>query len=44
MKFIMIAIPALLSALCYVFYTKGYKLTGEFRDRMMAEMRARKAN
>ena len=42
MKIIMIAIPAVLSALCYVFYKKGYKLTGAFYETMIRELRARK--
>lgn len=42
MKVIMIVIPAVLSALCYVFYKKGYKLTGEFYEKMIHELRTRK--
>jgi melibiose permease len=42
MKVIMILIPAILSALCFVFYKKGYKLTGEFYENMIRELRARK--
>ena len=42
MKVIMIASPAVLSALCYVFYKSGYKLTGEFYNKMIRELRARK--
>ena len=42
LKVIMIIIPAILSALCYVFYKSGYKLTGEFYNKMVRELRARK--
>lgn len=35
-------IPAVLSALCYVFYKFGCKLTGEFYEKMIRELRARK--
>lgn len=44
MKIIMIIIPAALSALCYLFYKKGYKLTGDFYEQMIAQLRARKEN
>lgn len=42
MRVIMIAIPALLSVLCYVMYKTGYKLTGEFYQKMVQELRSRK--
>ncbi len=42
MRVIMIAIPALLSMLCYVMYKAGYRLTGEFYDKMVKELRSRK--
>lgn len=42
MRVIMIAIPALLSVLCYVMYKAGYKLTGEFYQKMVQELRSRK--
>lgn len=42
MQVIMIAIPALLSMLCYVMYKAGYRLTGEFYDKMVKELRSRK--
>ena len=42
MRVIMIAIPALLSMLCCVMYKAGYRLTGEFYDKMVKELRSRK--
>ncbi len=34
--------PAVLSALCCVFYKGGYKLTGEFFENMIRRLRVRK--
>lgn len=42
MRIIMFLIPAILSALCFVIYSKGYKLTPEFYRQMRDELRARK--
>ena len=42
MRVIMFLIPAILSALCYLIYRKGYKLTPEFNARIKAELNARK--
>lgn len=42
MRIIMIALPALLSFLCFVIYKKGYRLTAEFCRKMMQELRTRK--
>lgn len=44
MRIIMFLIPAILSALCYVFYKTGYKLTPEFYGKIIAELRAKKEN
>ncbi|MCQ2508091.1 MAG: melibiose:sodium transporter MelB, partial [Dorea sp.] len=42
MRVIMFVIPAILSALCFLFYTKGYKLTPEFYAKMREELHARR--
>lgn len=42
MRIIMILIPAILSALCYVIYTKGYKLDPETYKKIRDELRKRK--
>ena len=42
MRMIMFLIPAILSALCYVIYKKGYKLTPEFYSKMKNELHNRK--
>ena len=42
MRVIMFLIPAILSALCYLIYRKGYKLTPEFNARIKTELNARK--
>ena len=42
MRIIMFLIPAILSALCFVFYKTGYKLTPEFYGKVMADLRAKK--
>lgn len=42
MRVIMFAIPAVLSALCFLIYAKGYKLTPEFYTKMREELHARK--
>lgn len=42
MRVIMFLIPAVLSALCYLIYVKGYKLTPEFYSKMRDELHARK--
>ncbi len=42
MRIIMFLIPAILSALCFVIYIKGYKLTPSYYSNMMNELRARK--
>lgn len=42
MRVIMFLIPAVLSALCYVIYRKGYKLTPEVNAKIKAELAARK--
>jgi melibiose permease len=42
MRIIMFLIPAILSALCFVFYTKGYKLTPDFYEKIRKELHARK--
>lgn len=42
MRVIMFLIPAVLSALCFVFYIVGYKLTPEFYTKMREELHARK--
>lgn len=42
MRVIMFVIPAILSALCFLFYTNGYKLTPEFYAKMREELHARK--
>lgn len=44
MRIIMIAIPALLSALCFVIYKKSYKIKGEFYTKMMAALKAEREN
>jgi melibiose permease len=44
MRVIMFLIPAVLSALCYLIYIKGYKLTPEFYSQMREELHARKEN
>lgn len=44
MRIIMFLIPAILSALCFLIYQKGYKLTPEFYSKMKAELHARKEN
>lgn len=41
MRVIMIAIPAVLSILCYIIYKKGYKLTGDFYKQMVETLRNR---
>ena len=42
MRIIMILIPAILSALCYVIYVKGYKLDGDTYKKIVEELRRRK--
>lgn len=42
MRVIMFLIPGILSALCYVFYAKGYKLTPQFYAKMRKELHERK--
>ncbi len=42
MRIIMFLIPAVLSALCFLIYTKGYKLTPDFYKQMREELHARK--
>jgi melibiose permease len=42
MRIIMFLIPAILSALCFVFYTRGYKLTPDFYEKIRKELHARK--
>lgn len=42
MRVIMFLIPAILSALCFLIYCKGYKLTPEFYSKMREELHARK--
>lgn len=42
MRIIMFLIPALLSAMCYLIFAKGYKLTPEFYANMREELRSRK--
>ncbi|XCP85199.1 melibiose:sodium transporter MelB [Roseburia hominis] len=44
MRIIMFLIPAVLSALCFLIYIKGYKLTPEFYSKMRDELHARKGN
>ncbi len=42
MRIIMFLIPAILSALCFLIYVKGYKLTPEFYSKMRAELAERR--
>lgn len=42
MRIIMFLIPAILSALCFVFYTVGYKITPDFYEKIRETIRARK--
>lgn len=42
MRIIMFLIPGILSALCFVFYKFGYKLTPEFYGKIRDELHARK--
>lgn len=42
MRVIMFLIPAILSALCFLIYSKGYKLTPEFYSKMRKELHERK--
>ncbi len=42
MRVIMFLIPAVLSALCFLIYIKGYKLTPEFYGKMREELHKRK--
>jgi melibiose permease len=42
MRFIMFLIPAILSALCFLIYIKGYKLTPEFYSKMRKELAERR--
>ena len=42
MRIIMLLIPSILSALCYVIYVKGYKLDGETYKKIRDELRKRK--
>lgn len=42
MRIIMFLIPAILSALCFLIYIKGYKITPEFNKKMREELNARK--
>jgi melibiose permease len=42
MRIIMFLIPAVLSALCYLIYIKGYKLTPEFYKEMRETLAARR--
>ena len=42
MRIIMFLIPAVLSALCFVFYTAGYKITPDFYEKIRETIRARK--
>jgi melibiose permease len=44
MRVIMFLIPAILSALCFFIYIKGYKLTPEFYSKMREELAARRQN
>ena len=44
MRIIMIVIPALLSALCFVIYKRRYKIKGEFYTKMMAALKAEREN
>ena len=44
MRVIMFLIPAILSALCFLIYQKGYKLTPEFYSKMKQELHERKGN
>ena len=42
MRVIMFLIPAVLSALCFLFYAKGYKMTPEFYAKMRRELAERR--
>ena len=42
MRIIMFLIPAILSALCFLIYKKGYKLTPEFYSKMKKELHEKK--
>jgi melibiose permease len=42
MRIIMFLIPAILSALCFVIYRKGYKLTPEYYSNMKKELTERR--
>jgi melibiose permease len=42
MRVIMFLIPAVLSALCFLIYIKGYKLTPEFYKEMRETLAARR--
>jgi melibiose permease len=42
MRVIMFLIPAILSALCYLIYIKGYKLTPKFYSNMKKELEVRR--
>lgn len=42
MRIIMFLIPAILSALCFLIYIKGYKLTPEFYSKMRDELAAKR--
>jgi melibiose permease len=42
MRIIMFLIPAILSALCFVIYRKGYKLTPEYYSNMKKELAERR--
>lgn len=42
MRIIMFLIPAILSALCFVFYTVGYKITPDFYEKIRETIRERK--
>ncbi len=44
MRIIMFLIPAILSACCFLFYQKGYKLTPDFYATMKKELHERKEN
>lgn len=42
MRIIMLLIPSILSAFCYIIYVKGYKLNSEVYKKIRDELRARK--
>ena len=44
MRIIMFLIPALLSALCYLIYVKGYKLTPDYYSKINRELAEKRGN